>query len=71
MEAAVRLPDDDPEGWLRLRLRLDWPEEVPVQLLSAGPDVEVLEPPEVRQLMIEVSRAVAARYEPPGRATPD
>ncbi len=71
VDAAVRLPDDDPDGWLRLRLRLDWPDEVPVQLLSAGPDVEVLEPPDVRQLMVEVSRAIAARYEPPVGATPD
>ena len=34
--AAVRLDDRDPDGWLRLRLRLDWPEEVPGRLMGCG-----------------------------------
>ena len=32
VDAAVRrLPVDDPDGWQRLRLRLDWPGEVPAR----------------------------------------
>jgi predicted DNA-binding transcriptional regulator YafY len=65
VDAAVRLPAEDPEGWQRLRLRLDWPGEVPARLLSVGPYLEVLEPPEIRQRLIEIARATAARYDPP------
>ena len=65
VDAADRIPGDDPEGWQRLRLRLDWPGEVPAQLLSVGSDLEVLEPPELRQRMREVARATLARYDPP------
>jgi predicted DNA-binding transcriptional regulator YafY len=65
VDAAVRLPAEDPEGWQRLRLRLDWPGEVPARLLSVGPYLEVLEPPEIRQRLIEIARATAARYHPP------
>jgi predicted DNA-binding transcriptional regulator YafY len=65
VDAAVRLPADDPDGWQRLRLRLDWPTEVPARLLSVGPYLEVLEPPEIRQRLIEIARATAARYDSP------
>ena len=36
VNAAERLDAPDPDGWLRLRLRLDWPDEVPGRLLSVG-----------------------------------
>jgi predicted DNA-binding transcriptional regulator YafY len=62
VDVAERLPDDDAEDWLRLRLRLDWPEDAPAQLLAAGPSVEVLEPPEMRQAVIDVARRVVERY---------
>ena len=62
MRSAESLPDDDPEGWPRLRLRLDYPEEAPGVLLSAGPLVDVLSPPEVRASVAATARAVAARY---------
>ena len=65
VDAAVRLQADDPEGWQRLRLRLDWPSEVPARLLSVGPYLEVLEPPEIRQRLIEIARATTARYDSP------
>jgi len=62
VDAAQRLPDPDPEDWLRLRLRLDWPDEAPAKLLGAGRWVEVLAPLELRALVASTARAVAARY---------
>jgi predicted DNA-binding transcriptional regulator YafY len=62
--AAERLedPGSDPDGWLRLRLRLDWPDEAPRVLLSAGRWVEVLAPPDVRARVASTARAVVERY---------
>ena len=62
MRAAERLADPDPDGWLGLRLRLDWPEEAAGVLLSAGPWVDVVSPPEIREGVAATARAVAARY---------
>jgi predicted DNA-binding transcriptional regulator YafY len=62
VQAAESLNDPDPEGWLRLRLRMDWPDEVAGVLLGAGRWVEVLEPPEVRARVAATARAVAERY---------
>jgi predicted DNA-binding transcriptional regulator YafY len=61
---ADRLDDVDPEGWLRLRVRLDWPDEAHRTLLSAGRWVEVLGPPEIRARVAATSRAIAERYAP-------
>ena len=60
--SAVRLDDDDPEGWLRLRLRISWPDEVPGQLLAMGSGLEVLEPPEIRARLVAMAERVVARY---------
>jgi predicted DNA-binding transcriptional regulator YafY len=71
IEQAEELDEPDPDGWKRLRLRLDWPEEVPGRLLGIGGDLEVLDPPEVRaELVALASGAVArhARTAPTGRA---
>jgi predicted DNA-binding transcriptional regulator YafY len=62
MRAAERLTEPDPEGWLRLRLRLDYPLEAPDVLLRAGPLIDVVAPPEVREAVAATARAVAARY---------
>ena len=43
-----RCPTTIPMAGLRLRIRLDYPEEAPGVLLGAGPLVDVLSPPEVR-----------------------
>ena len=63
--AAERIAEPDDEGWTRLRLRLDWPNEVPGRLLGVGPRLEVLEPPEIRRRVIELARAVVRRYPDP------
>jgi predicted DNA-binding transcriptional regulator YafY len=60
--AAETLDTPDPDGWLRLRLRLDWPDDAPRTLLAAGRWVEVLAPPEVRAMVASTARAVAERY---------
>jgi predicted DNA-binding transcriptional regulator YafY len=62
MRAAETLSEDDPEGWVRLRIRLDYPEEAAGVLLRAGPVVDVISPKEVRAEVAATARAVAARY---------
>ena len=61
MNAAERLGEDG-QGWLRFRLRMDWPDEAPGVLVSAGSWVEVESPPEVRDAVATTAREVAARY---------
>jgi len=62
MNDAERLDAADPEGWVHLRLRLSWPDEVPGLLVAVGPALEVVEPPELRDRVASVARAVADRY---------
>ena len=52
----------DPDGWTRLRLRMEWPEEAPRRLLAMAAYVEVLEPPELRERIIAMAREVLDRY---------
>ena len=61
--AAERLPVTDPDGWLHLRLNLDWPQEAAFRLLGAGSAIEVLEPTEVRERLVRIARRTLARYE--------
>ena len=63
VEAAERLDDVDPEGWLHLKLRMQWPDEAPALLLAAGASVEVLEPVDVRDRLIRAAKRIVARYE--------
>jgi predicted DNA-binding transcriptional regulator YafY len=60
--AAERLSGPDAGGWLRLRLLLDWPDEVPARLLAAGSSIEVLDPPEVRDRLVRIARRVLDSY---------
>ncbi len=62
VDAATRLSEPDPEGWTRLRLTMDWPEEVPGRLLGMGADLEVLDPAEIRTRLLETARATLERY---------
>jgi predicted DNA-binding transcriptional regulator YafY len=63
IETAVAL--DEPElDWVRLRLDLSWPDEVPSRILSAGSSIEVLEPFEIRERVIATARRIVERYEP-------
>ena len=62
VDAATHLAEPDPEGWLRLRLRLDWPDEAATRMLGAGRWVEVLEPADVRAGVASTARAIVERY---------
>ena len=69
LREAERLDADDPEGWIHLRLRLAWPDEVPALLLAVGPELEVVEPANVRDQVAALARAVAERYSNPTSGT--
>jgi predicted DNA-binding transcriptional regulator YafY len=69
LAAAEELPDPEPDGWRRLRLRLDWPHEVAGRLLALGGAIEVLEPPELRAELAELAQQTLARYREPARPT--
>lgn len=61
-ETLVRLAEPDPEGWLHVRVTLDWPNEVVPQILAIGPDCELLAPPELRDRVAAQAARLAARY---------
>lgn len=64
---AVTLPgpvdggEPDAEGWHTVTVPVESDEVAASQLLSLGPDVEVLAPPEVRRALAETAAAMAAR----------
>jgi predicted DNA-binding transcriptional regulator YafY len=62
-DTAERLDDPDPDGWVRLRLRLTYPHDAPARLLGLGASLEVLDPPEARQRVVALARGVLARHE--------
>jgi predicted DNA-binding transcriptional regulator YafY len=62
VEAAERLDEPDPDGWLHLRLKVSWPDEVANRMLAIGPSIEVLEPADVRERVIAIAGRVVARY---------
>jgi predicted DNA-binding transcriptional regulator YafY len=62
-----RLDEPDPDGWLRIRLKLDWPNEASTQVLAVGPGCELLEPADLRRRVGEEARRLVAAYD----ASPD
>lgn len=62
VRGAEEVPEPE-EEWRRLRLWIDWPEEVPGRLLALGDRLEVLEPADVRERMVELANAVIARHQ--------
>ena len=61
-DQAERLEVFDPEGWVHLRLRVEWPDEVAHAMLRLGSGVEVLEPLAVREQVTATARRILARY---------
>jgi hypothetical protein len=57
-------PGPDSDGWIQLRVRLDYPDEVPSKLLALGGFGEVIGPPDIRQAVAALARQMAARYGP-------
>ena len=63
-DTIERLDVIDPDGWVHIRLRLDWPTEVVAQILAVGSECELLEPVELRERIAAQARRVASHYEP-------
>jgi predicted DNA-binding transcriptional regulator YafY len=64
-DTLVRLSEPDADGWLRVRVSLDWPNEVVAQILAVGSECELLEPVEVRERIAVQARRLAGRYDAP------
>jgi predicted DNA-binding transcriptional regulator YafY len=64
LQAAVRIGEPDPDGWVHLRLVAEWPRDVHARMLALGAFAEVLDPPELRERMITSARDLLARYQP-------
>lgn len=62
LDAAERLDEPDHDGWLRLRMTVSWPDEVPGRLLAVGPNLEVLGPAGIRERVISLAGRVVERY---------
>ncbi|HEY3165568.1 MAG TPA: YafY family protein [Candidatus Limnocylindrales bacterium] len=62
-DTIERLEEPDPDGWLRIRMRLDWPNEAVSQVLAVGAGCELLEPAELRERIAAQARRVAAQYD--------
>jgi len=62
-EAIDRAADGvEPDGWLRVAIPIESMRHATEQFLGLGTEVEVLEPPELRDRMRDTVRAVAALY---------
>jgi predicted DNA-binding transcriptional regulator YafY len=64
LRRAERLDGDDPDGWYRLRIDVDWPDEVPGRLLAVGGALEILEPAGIRERVLELARGAIERHAP-------
>jgi predicted DNA-binding transcriptional regulator YafY len=56
------MSEPDTEGWARTTVPIESLRHALHALLQLGPDVEVLEPPELRALFATAARELAARY---------
>ncbi|MEG3634186.1 helix-turn-helix transcriptional regulator [Micromonospora palythoicola] len=71
-EAAVAAADEpDGQGWVRTRLPVESVDVAYTQLLALGPEVEVIEPPELRSRLAEAARRAAALYHTGDERSPD
>ena len=62
VRAAERIGPVEADGWQRLRLAVDWPEEVPGRLVAMGDRLEVVEPAEIRDAVVAIAERVLDRY---------
>ncbi|MGN9920126.1 helix-turn-helix transcriptional regulator [Micromonospora palomenae] len=63
-EALAAAGEPDGQGWVMTRLPVESVEVAYSQMLGLGPEVEVLEPPELREMLADAARRSAARYLP-------
>jgi predicted DNA-binding transcriptional regulator YafY len=52
----------DKDGWLQATFRLESIEGVAIDVLSLGPQIEVLAPPELRDAVADQARGTARLY---------
>lgn len=62
-EALESATEEDEEGWCDATLRMEHPDHAAIELLRFGPDLVVLDPPELRERMARLAADMAARYE--------
>ncbi len=67
LRRAERLDGADADGWYRLRIAIDWPDEVPGRLLAIGGRLEILDPPQVRERALQLARGAIERHAQPTR----
>jgi predicted DNA-binding transcriptional regulator YafY len=60
-EAVAGAGEPDDEGWCEVELDVESQQVALTQLSSLGPEVEILDPPELRAAMVERGLAMAAR----------
>ncbi|WP_341717812.1 YafY family protein [Micromonospora sp. FIMYZ51] len=61
-EAVAAAGEPDGQGWVTTRLPVESVDVAYTQLLALGPEVEVLDPPELRTRLAEAAFRSAARY---------
>jgi len=68
VDEAERLPNDgDPDGWLHLRMAVDWPQDAAARLVGMGSAMEVLGPAELRTEVVDLARGSLARHGAPAK----
>lgn len=60
--AADRISDPDPDGWIRMRLEVTWPDEAAGRMVALGRHVEVIDPPDMRERVVALARGALERY---------
>ncbi|GLZ12828.1 transcriptional regulator [Actinomadura sp. NBRC 104425] len=60
--AAERAGEPDAQGWVTTTLPVESPEVAETELLALGPEVEVVDPPELRERMARSAARLAALY---------
>jgi predicted DNA-binding transcriptional regulator YafY len=63
-EAEASAGEPDEQGWVIIRLPVESPDVAYGQLLSLGPEVEVLEPPQLRTRLAAAAHRLAELYAP-------
>lgn len=58
-------PAGEPEadGWVRVEIRFQFEEEAAEFILSFGPKIDVVEPPELRDRVLDLARSVVAFHQ--------
>jgi predicted DNA-binding transcriptional regulator YafY len=58
-----KVGEADEEGWVKVEMRFQFEEEAAEFVLSFGPKVEVVDPPVLKERVLDLARSVLAFYE--------